>query len=109
MDTASTKAGARPALARMLRPRRLAGRGVEKANPLATRISIRDVPEGLVVALALRTVGYGRGLSAALGVASGLIEPVAAVAGAVLIGVSAGLLPFAPAAYGPGLSPPAWC
>jgi ZIP family zinc transporter len=75
-----------------------AGVDVDKANSLATGISIQDVPEGLVVALALRTVGYGRGLSAALGVASGLIEPVAAVAGAILIGVSAGLLPFALAA-----------
>lgn len=75
-----------------------AGVEVDKANSLATGISIQDVPEGLVVALALRTVGYGRGLSAALGVASGLIEPVAAVAGAILIGVSAGLLPVALAA-----------
>jgi ZIP family zinc transporter len=75
-----------------------AGVEVEKANSLATGISIQDVPEGLVVALALRTVGYGRGLSAALGVASGLIEPVAAVAGAVLIGISGGMLPFALAA-----------
>jgi ZIP family zinc transporter len=75
-----------------------AGIDVEKANSLATGISIQDVPEGLVVALALRTVGYGRVLSAALGMASGLIEPVAAVGGAALIGVSAGLLPFALAA-----------
>ena len=74
------------------------GVDIGKANSLATGISIQDVPEGLVVALALRTVGYGRGLSTALGVASGLIEPVAAVAGVALIGVSAGLLPFALAA-----------
>jgi ZIP family zinc transporter len=69
-----------------------------KANSLATGISIQDVPEGLVVALALRTVGYGRGVSTLLGVASGLIEPVAAVLGVALIGVSAGMLPFALAA-----------
>jgi ZIP family zinc transporter len=69
-----------------------------KANSLATGISIQDVPEGLVVALALRTVGYGRGVSTLLGVASGLIEPVAAVAGVALIGISAGMLPFALAA-----------
>jgi zinc transporter, ZIP family len=75
-----------------------AGVDLAKANSLATGISIQDVPEGLVVALALRTVGYGRGLSVALGVASGLIEPVAAVAGVALIGISAGLLPFALAA-----------
>jgi ZIP family zinc transporter len=69
-----------------------------KANSLATGISIQDVPEGLVVALALRTVGYGRGVSTLLGVASGLIEPVAAVLGVAVIGVSAGMLPFALAA-----------
>jgi ZIP family zinc transporter len=69
-----------------------------KANSLATGISIQDVPEGLVVALALRTVGYGRGVSTLLGVASGLIEPVAAVLGVALVGVSAGMLPFALAA-----------
>jgi ZIP family zinc transporter len=72
-----------------------AGIDVGKANTLATGISIQDVPEGLVVALALRTVGYGRGISAALGVASGLIEPVAAVAGVGLIAATGGLLPFA--------------
>jgi ZIP family zinc transporter len=75
-----------------------AGVDLGKANSLATGISIQDVPEGLVVALALRTVGYGRGISTALGVASGLIEPVAAVAGVALIGISAGLLPLALAA-----------
>jgi len=75
-----------------------AGVDLGKANSLATGISIQDVPEGLVVALALRTVGYGRVLSTALGVASGLIEPVAAVLGVALIGISAGLLPFALAA-----------
>ncbi|MFC5546997.1 ZIP family metal transporter [Massilia aerilata] len=75
-----------------------AGVDLGKANSLATGISIQDVPEGLVVALALRTVGYGRGLSTLLGVASGLIEPVAAVLGVALIGISAGLLPFALAA-----------
>jgi ZIP family zinc transporter len=71
-----------------------AGIDIEKANTLATGISIQDVPEGLVVALALRSVGYGRLLSVGLGIASGLIEPVAAVAGVALIGVSAGLLPW---------------
>jgi ZIP family zinc transporter len=72
-----------------------AGIDLDKANSLATGISIQDVPEGLVVALALRTVGYGRVLSTALGVASGLIEPVAALAGVGLIATTAGLLPFA--------------
>lgn len=74
------------------------GIDLAKANSLTTGISIQDVPEGLVVALALRTVGYGRALSAGLGVLSGVIEPIAAVAGVALIGISAGLLPFALAA-----------
>ncbi len=64
------------------------------AMALATGIAIQDVPEGMVVALALRSVGYSRGLSAGLGVLSGLVEPLAAVMGALVIGLSASLLPW---------------
>jgi ZIP family zinc transporter len=53
-----------------------------------------------VVALALRTVGYSRLTAVGLGIVSGLIEPVAAVFGVALIGIAAGLLPFALAAAG---------
>lgn len=77
-----------------------AGIDIEKANSLTTGISIQDVPEGLVVALALRTVGYGRLMSVSGGAVSGLIEPVAAALGVALIGISAGMLPFALAAAG---------
>ena len=75
-----------------------AGPDLAKAHSLATGISIQDVPEGLVVALALRSVGYGRAASVGFGMASGLIEPVAAALGVALIGVAAGLLPFGLAA-----------
>ncbi len=75
-----------------------AGTDVIGANALAAGISIQDVPEGLVVALALRGVGYGRGLSVGIGAASGLVEPVGAVIGAALIGLSAALLPWGLAA-----------
>jgi ZIP family zinc transporter len=68
------------------------------ARALATGISIQDVPEGMVVAMALRGVGYGRVHSATLGALSGLVEPVAAVLGAALIGWSTGLLPWGLAA-----------
>ncbi|RZL12029.1 MAG: ZIP family metal transporter [Rubrivivax sp.] len=68
------------------------------AKALATGISIQDVPEGLVVALALRAVGYGKALSVGLGIASGLVEVVAAVFGVALIGISANLLPWGLAA-----------
>ncbi|NNG21540.1 ZIP family metal transporter [Telluria aromaticivorans] len=77
-----------------------AGIDLEKAHALTTGISIQDVPEGLVVALALRTVGYGRLTAVGMGVASGLIEPVAAAFGVALIGIAAGMLPFALAAAG---------
>ena len=75
-----------------------AGPALDKAHTLATGISIQDVPEGLVVALALRSVGYGRLASVGFGIASGVIEPVAAVFGVALIGVAAGLLPVGLAA-----------
>ena len=64
------------------------------ATALATGISIQDVPEGMVVALALRSVGYSRFKSAGLGVLSGLVEPLAAVFGVLVIGISASLLPW---------------
>ena len=75
-----------------------AGTDPLQAMALATGISIQDVPEGMVVALALRSVGYGRLTSAGLGVLSGLVEPVAAVFGAAVIGISAGMLPWGLAA-----------
>jgi ZIP family zinc transporter len=71
-----------------------AGTEAAHAQALATGIAIQDVPEGLVVALALRGVGYGRGASVAVGMASGLIEPIAAVLGATAITIAAGLLPW---------------
>lgn len=64
------------------------------AQALATGISIQDVPEGMVVALALRSVGYGKGCAVGVGAASGLVEPLAAVAGALLVGLSTALLPW---------------
>ena len=75
-----------------------AGLSQLEAQTLALGISIQDVPEGLVVAMALRSVGYSRALAVGLGVASGLIEPVAAVFGAAAFGLSAFLLPWGLAA-----------
>lgn len=64
------------------------------ATALTTGIAIQDVPEGMVVALALRSVGYARGTSVAMGILSGLVEPLAAVFGAVVMTLSAALLPW---------------
>ncbi|HYF60427.1 MAG TPA: ZIP family metal transporter [Burkholderiaceae bacterium] len=65
---------------------------------VATGIAIQDVPEGLVVALALRTAGFPVARAAAVGALSGLVEPLAAVFGAIAVGWSAALLPWGLAA-----------
>jgi len=71
-----------------------------KAIALATGIGIQDIPEGLVVALALRTLGYSPWKSAGAGILSGLVEPIGGVLGALATGVSATALPWALAGAG---------
>ena len=71
-----------------------AGSDPAAAAALATGIAIQDVPEGLVIALALTAAGYQRRLAVALGAASGLVEPVGALAGAAIVTASVGLLPW---------------
>lgn len=65
-----------------------------RGSALATGIAIQDVPEGLVVAVALLAAGYRRSFAVALGMLSGLIEPVGAVLGAMVVGWSASMLPW---------------
>ena len=65
-----------------------------RGTALATGIAIQDVPEGLVVAVALLAAGYGRTMAVSLGMLSGLVEPLAAVLGAAVVGWSAALLPW---------------
>lgn len=71
-----------------------AGSDFAGATALAAGISIQDIPEGLAVALALHSVGYDRVRAVALGALSGLFEPIAAVSGALVVALSAGLLPW---------------
>lgn len=75
-----------------------AGGEVEAARALAIGISLQDIPEGLVVALAMRTVGYGRGVSVGVAVFSGLVEPLMAMLGVLVVGLSAVFLPWGLAA-----------
>ncbi|MCW5297023.1 ZIP family metal transporter [Herbaspirillum lusitanum] len=76
------------------------GDDMGKAIALATGIGIQDIPEGLVVALALRTLGYSPWKSAGAGILSGLVEPIGGVLGALATGVSATALPWALAGAG---------
>lgn len=71
-----------------------AGGEATGASALATGIAIQDIPEGLVVAMALLAVGYRRRTALAVGMLSGLTEPVMAVIGAVVLGSSTLLLPW---------------
>jgi len=77
-----------------------AGEDPVGARALAMGISIQDIPEGLVVALALTGVGYGRLMAVGVAILSGLIEPLAAVIGVAIIGLSEVLLPWGLAAAG---------
>ena len=60
---------------------------------LTMGIAVQDLPEGLVVAIALMAVGYHRGRAVLVGAASGLVEPVGAVIGASLLVAAPLLLP----------------
>lgn len=68
--------------------------GETVGNALATGIAIQDIPEGLVVAIALVAAGYSRRRAILIGAASGLIEPLGAVLGAGVVSHSALMLPW---------------
>ncbi len=65
--------------------------------PLAAAIAIQDIPEGLVVAVALRTVAYAPWQAAAAAAFTGLAEPLGAIVGVAL---TSGLAPLYPAGLG---------
>ena len=71
-----------------------AGPSEVTASALTSGIALQNVPEGLVVAVALRAAGYGRLRPALIGIASGLVEPAAAVLGATVATASTALLPW---------------
>lgn len=74
-----------------------AGGDASVGIPLAAAIAIQDVPEGLVVAVALRTVAYAPWKAAAAGALTGLAEPLGAVVGVAL---TSGFAPFYPLGLG---------
>ncbi len=71
--------------------------GGEMANglSLALGIGIQNVPEGLAVSVALMSVGYTRAKSAAIGVASGMVEPLGGLIGAVAVSGAESFMPWA--------------
>ena len=61
---------------------------------LAVGIGIQNFPEGAAVALPLRNEGFSRFKSFMYGQASGLVEPISAVIGVVLVLTIRSILPF---------------
>jgi ZIP family zinc transporter len=68
---------------------------VAGAVALAIGIGIQNFPEALAVALPLRQAGLTRGRSFWYGQLSGIVEPVAGVAGAAAVLVASAILPYA--------------
>ena len=65
------------------------------ALTIAIGIGLQNFPEGAAVSLPLRREGYSRKKSFFLGQASGMVEPIAGVLGAVLVVYVEAILPFA--------------
>ncbi|KFD57957.1 hypothetical protein M514_01190 [Trichuris suis] len=66
----------------------------EKARNLAIGIGLQNFPEGLAVSLPLAAFGYSKWSSFMYGQLSGMVEPLAALAGAVGVTAMHALLPF---------------
>lgn len=66
-----------------------------RATALGLGIGFQDIPEGLVVAMALQGIGMPTWRAALVGAASGAVEPLAGLTGALLVGLSTAALPFA--------------
>jgi zinc transporter, ZIP family len=65
------------------------------AIALAIGIGLQNFPEGAAVSLPLRREGMGRRKSFFMGQASGVVEPIAGVAGALFVIHLQGILPYA--------------
>ncbi|MEN9890948.1 MAG: putative zinc transporter ZupT [Pseudomonadota bacterium] len=66
-----------------------------QASALGIGIALQDVPEGLLVALALWQAGMARWRAAVIGAVSGLVEPLAAVVAALALAPAQAALPAA--------------
>lgn len=69
--------------------------GLAAAIAVAVGIGLQNFPEGAAVSIPLRREGLSRTKSFLLGQASGLVEPVAGVLGALLVTTSQAILPYA--------------
>ena len=70
------------------------GTSVGAALALALGLGIQNLPEGLAVSGLLRREDTPRGRAVYLGAMTGSVEPIAAVVGAAMVGMSTMLLPY---------------
>lgn len=69
--------------------------GLMGAITIAVGIGLQNFPEGAAVSVPLRREGYSRKKSFLLGQASGMVEPIAGVIGALLVVYVEAILPYA--------------
>ncbi len=69
--------------------------GIMQAVTIAIGIGLQNFPEGAAVSIPLRREGFSRKKSFLLGQASGIVEPIAGVIGALLVVYVKTILPFA--------------
>ena len=63
----------------------LSGASLISALSLTLGIAIQNFPEGSAISLPLRRDGFGRWNACLLGILSGLVEPISALVGAILV------------------------
>jgi ZIP family zinc transporter len=67
---------------------------VAAAFALALGIGLQNIPEGAAVSLPLKSEGFSRKKAFVYGALSGIVEPIAAVLGVLLIGFLSGIMPW---------------
>lgn len=72
----------------------LSGATIISAWSLAIGIGIQNLPEGMAVSIPLRREGYSRFKSFLYGMLSGIVEPISAIIGAILVLKVKTILPF---------------
>lgn len=61
---------------------------------LAIGIGLQNIPEGMAISLPLRTEGTSRKKAFLYGQASGIVEPISGIVGAILVSIISNILPF---------------
>jgi len=67
---------------------------IAAAFTLALGIGLQNIPEGATISLMFKSVGFSRKKAFAYGALSGLVEPLAAVFGVLIVGQIVGIMPW---------------